>query len=802
MIRDLRYALRTLAQSPAFTLVALLTLALGIAANTAIFSAVDAVLLHPLPFEHPEQLVDITKTMPMFGLFQSVSSPLDYQDYCAQTKSFSELAGVARTQFNLTGDRQPERLPGMRITANLFSLLRVHPILGRSFSDGEEQWGHHQVVILSEPLWTSHFGADRQVLGRQISLDGENYTVIGVARPMLGFLSDADLWTPLAFSPAQLAPNQRGHQFVDVIGRLKPGVTAAQVQDDLQRAAAQMTRQTPNWYPKGWSLAAAPLAGRVSGPIRTPLLVLVGAVALVLLIGCANVANLLLARASARQKEITIRSALGASRGRIVRQLLIESGVIALAAGGLGLLASIWVLAWFERVAPAQLLSGQHLTANASMAAFTLLASIGATAIFGLAPAIASSQSDLNDTLKESGRSASGSSGTQRLRSTLVACEVALSLTLLISAGLLIRSFVRLHSANPGFDPAGLATFRISLPPADYKQNPQLVAFYSQLLTRVAALPGVTEIGATSALPFSGSSSGGTFNIIGRPWPPNTDIPDVEWRQVTAGYFQTMRIPLLRGRAIGWQDGVGAPNVVVVDEPFARQIFPNEEALGKQLSGGGSAGYTIVGIVGGVRHDSLTKPYRPTIYYSAMQSPNRAMSMVWRTGGGDPMKLLGAVRGEVQALNRNLPIFRAATMEQLIGNSLARTRFSTTLLGVFAGLALLLAAIGIYGVVSYTVGQRTREIGIRIAMGAQPRDALRLILRQGSTPIFIGIAAGFVASLAATRALSSLLYGVSATDPLIFSAVSMFLAAVAFAASYVPARRATRVDPMVALRYE
>jgi len=802
VIRDFRYALRTLAKNPAFTLVAVLTLALGIAANTAIFSAVDAVLLNPLPFAHPKQLVEITKTMPMFGLSQSDSSPLDYQDYRAHMKSFSELAAVARTQFSLTGDRQPERLPGMRVTSSLFPLVGVNPVLGRAFSAEEERWGQHQVVILSEPLWTSHFGADPHVLGKQIPLDGENYTIIGVARPMLRFLGEADLWTPLSFSPAQLAPNQRGHQFIDVIGRVKAGVSQAQVQDDLRNSATQMTGRFPDWYPKGWSLAAAPLADRVSGPIRTPLLVLVGAVALVLLIGCANVANLLLARASARRKEITIRAALGASRGRIVRQLLIESSVIALVAGAVGLLASIWVLAWFEHAAPAQLLSGQHLNANGSMAAFTLLASIVSTVIFGLVPAIASSNGDLNDTLKESSRGASGSASTQRLRSTLVACEVALSLTLLSSAGLLVRSFVRLHSANPGFESAGLATFRISLPVTEYKEMPPVAAFYSQLLSRVSALPGVTQVAAINALPFTGSSSGGTFNIIGRPWPPNSDQPDVEWRQVTAGYFQTMRIPLLRGRSIGEQDGAGAPNVVVVDDVFAKQIFPNEDAIGKQLSGGGSDGYTIVGIVGGVRHDSLTKPYRPTIYYSAMQSPNRAMSIVWRTNSGDAMRLLGAVRGELQSLNRNLPIFRSASMDQLIGTSLARTRFATTLLGVFAALAVLLAAIGIYGVVSYMVGQRTREIGIRMAMGAEASDAIRLILRQGSGPILAGIAAGFVASLAATRTFSSLLYGVSATDPMVFVAVSVFLAGVAFAASYVPARRATKVDPMVALRYE
>jgi putative ABC transport system permease protein len=806
MIRDLRYALRTLIKSPGFTIVAVLTLALGIAANTAIFSAVDAVLLHPLPFPHPEQLVDITKTMAMFELFQSNSSALDFQDYRAQSRSFSDMAAIEHGQFNLTGDRLPERIPGARASPSLFRLLGVNPLLGRAFLPDEEQWGRHKVVVLSEPFWRSHFGADRQLPGKQIELDGEKYTVVGVVQPMLAFLSTTELWMPLAFSPQAVAPDQRGHQNLDILARLKPGMSLAQAGADLQRVANQMTGQTSDWYPKGWSLEARPLADLVAGPVRTPLLVLLGAVALVLLIGCANVANLMLARASGRQKEITIRAALGARRVVIIRQLLMESSVIAAVAGATGLLASVWVLDAFERFGPQGLLQGQHLVANTVVAGFTLLMSLLATLLFGLAPAITVSNTDLNESLKETSRGASGSSGKQRMRSVLIASEVALSLTLLISAGLLIRSFERLQQANPGFDSQHLATFQISLPVVHYRQPAKIAAFYDQLLAGISSLPGVTAAGAVDPLPFSHSNRGGSFNIVGRKWDPSQPKPDVAYRRASPGYFQAMRIPVLKGRTFTEHDVLGAPTVAVVDEPFVKHFFPNEDPLGKQVSNGfggaGPEGYTIVGVVGGTKSNKLSDPPAPTIYYPGLQAPYPAISVVMRTAGGDPLRLLSAVRQQVAALDHDLPIYRPASMEERLSDSLARARFSTTLLSVFAALALLLAALGIYGVISFIVGQRSHEIGIRMALGARPRDAVMLVLRQGTAPVLAGIAAGFVASLAATRALSTLLYGVSATDPLTFAVVSLFLAAVAFAASYVPARKATKVDPMIALRYE
>jgi putative ABC transport system permease protein len=802
MIRDFRYALRTLIKSPGFTIVAVLTLALAIAANTAIFSAVDAVLLHPLPFPHSYQLVNVTKTIPKFELFQSHHSALDFLDYCSQNKAFSDMAGIESGQYNLTGDRQPERIPGKRFSANLFRLLGIAPILGRAFTPEEEQWGRHKEVILSEPLWQSHFASDRQILGKQLELDGEKYTVVGVAPPMLTFMGKSELWLPLAYTAEQIAPDMRGHQNLDVIARLKPDVSRSQAAGDLKRLGAQMTKQFPNWYPADWFIEAKPLATLVSGPIRTPLLVLLGAVALVLLIGCANVANLLLARASARQKEITIRTALGARRALIVRQLLIESGLIAIAAGGLGLLTSVWILDLFERFGPRGLLQGQHVTANLAVGGFTLLVSLAATIIFGLAPAIAVSNTDLNEALKETSRGSSAGGSKQRLRSVLVASEVALSLTLLISAGLLTRSFTRLQQADPGFDAKHLGTFQVSLPIVSYKKPVEVASFYDQLLTRLASLPGVTSAGAIDPLPFSGSNRGGSFNIVGRPWSSTQAVPDVAYRRASPGYFRTMRIPVLKGRVFTAQDGMDAPKVAVVDEPFVRQIFPNEDPLGKQLTGPDGNNYTIVGVVGGVKDNTLSARPASTIYYPGLQSPFRAMTFVYRTASGDPLSLLSAVRLEVQTLDRNLPVYRPATMEDRLHDSLARTKFSTTLLSVFAGLALVLASIGIYGVISYTVSQRAREIGIRMALGARPDDAVRMIVKQGSIPVAVGIGAGFVGSLLATRALSTLLYGVSATDPLTFLVLSTFLAAVAFFASYFPARKATKVDPMTALRYE
>jgi predicted permease len=716
------------------------------------------------------------------------------------------VAAIGSDNLNLTGNRDPQRVPAMRVSASLFGLLGVTPFLGRAFAPEEEQWGRHKVVILNEALWKSRFASNPNIAATKIEIEGEAYTVIGVTRPILQFFSPAELWLPLAFSPEQLRPNARGHQYLDIVARMKPGVTLAQANADLRVAAAGMTQRLPDWYPKGWSINASPLSSTVSGPIRTPLLILVGAVTLVLLIGCANVANLMLARATTRHREISIRSALGAGRWRIIRQLLFESCLLSVLAGAIGLLMAAWSMDALSRFGPQDLLRGQRLQFSALVAAFTFLLSLATVLLFGLVPALSASRVDLNDALKETERSADVSVQKRRLREWLVGAEVALSLILLISAGLLIRSFARLQQAKPGFAADHILTAQLSLPALQYSKSESLSSFYGELMEHIASLPGVARASAVNNLPLGGSNSGGSFDIIGRPWGPNENIPDVDQRSAMPGYFETLRIPLLRGRVFSDRDGWDAPKVAVVDEPFARQFFAGQP-IGKQINGldpnGGYKGvYTIIGVVGGIKHHSLSTVPVPTIYYPQLQAPGRAMAIVIRTAGSDPLSLIPAVRREVARMNSELPLYKVATLDQVMANSLGRTRFTTTLLGAFSLIALLLAAIGIYGVVSYAVGRRSREIGIRMALGARSTDAVRLVLRQSMVPVFAGVAAGLTMSFALTRALSSQLYGVSAADPLTFTLVACILAAVACGAAYVPAKRAARVDPMTALRYE
>ena len=806
MKNDLRYAARALRQNRGFTLVAMLTLALGIGANTAVFSAVDAVLIHPLSYPHSEELVSITKDMPMFGLADSVASPLDFVDYRSSSKSFAAIAAMDRSNFNLTGNQDPQRVPGMRVSPSLFPLLGVTPFLGRAFTPEEGQWGRHKVAILSESLWRSRFASNPTVAGTKIEIDGEPYTIVGVTRPMLRFLSPADVWIPLAFSPGQLHPEARGHQFLNVIARLKPGITMAQANTDLGIVAAGLTGRLPSWYPKGWNIKATPLASTVSGPSRTPLLILVGAVTLVLLIGCANVANLMLARATARQREISIRAALGAGRLRILRQLLVESSLLAILAGSAGLLLAAWAMDAFSRFGPLDLLRGQHLNISPIVGAFALALSLITVLLFGLVPALTASSVDLNEALNTSGRSGDAPLHKRRIREWLIGCEVALSLVLLVSAGLLIRSFVRLGQANPGFSADRILTAQLSLPGVAYGPQESVSRFYAQLLENIRSLPGVENAGAVNNLPLGGSNRGGSFNIIGHPWAPNENVPDVDQRSAMPGYLESLRIPLLRGRLFDSRDGWNAPKVAIVDEPFARQFFAGDP-IGKQINGPSpdktdKGVYTIVGVVGGIKHQSLSNAPVPTIYYPQLQAPLPAMAIVVKTAASDPLALVPALRAEVARVNPELPLFRIASLDQVLADSLARTRFTTTLLGAFATIALLLASIGIFGVVSYAVSRRTREIGIRMALGARSTDAVSLVLRQGMLPVFAGLAAGLAVSLLSTRALSSQLYGISAADPLTFATVSAALALAAATAAYLPARRAARVDPMTALRYE
>jgi putative ABC transport system permease protein len=791
-MHNLRYALRTLVKSPGFALTAILTLALGIGASTAIFTTVDAVLLHP----DAAQLVEITKNMPKFELYKSDASALDFIDYRGLSRSFSQMAAMQTNSVNLTGDAEPVRVYGLRVSTSLFPMLGVQPLTGRLFRPEEEQVGKDRVALLGESLWKSRFAADPLIVGRQIEIDAQKFTVVGVVEPVLQFMEQAQLYVPLAFTPAQVDPHARGHQNLDVVARLKPGVTVDQARAEMKLVSARMTRNLPDWYPPDWNIEIDPLAGQVAGDLRTPLLVLLGAVGMVLLIGCVNVANLLLARATARQKEIGLRIALGAGRPRIVRQLLTESLLLAAVSGAAGLGIGAWVLELFVRFGSPQLLRWQTVRINAGAVLFAVAMALATSLVFGLAPALSASQ------LRPGRRSRSST----RLRNLLVASEVALSVMLLAGAGLLLRSYASLWQTNPGFVADHLLTARISLPPLQYSDPTRVTAFYSELLANVRGLPGVISAGAVDALPFDGSDHGGDFQIAGRPWPKSEAVPDVQNRRATPGYFQTMGTPLKQGRLFTEQDSANAPRIALIDETLAKAFFPNGDAIGQFLiddsvgkkSGGG---WQIVGIVGAVKDRSLMQNPQPVIYYPALQAPRPYMRLAVRTAG-DPLALASAIPQRVRDLDRNLPVYKIATMERNLSDSLMRRRFSMLLLAALAGFALCLAAVGVYSVIAYSVSQRTREIGIRMALGARPGSVHKLILRQGLRPVVAGLAAGLAASLAAMRALASLLYGVTASDPPTFLAVAAVLLAISALASTIPARRAARVDPMAALRHE
>ena len=794
-MHNLRYALRALAKSPGFALIAILTLAAGIGASTAIFTTVDAVLLHPLRYPNADQLVLVTKNMPKFELFKSDASALDFIDYRDLSRSFSQMAAIETNSVNLTGYAEPVRVAGLRVSASLFPMLSVQPIVGRVFRPEEEQPGKDRVAIVGEGLWKSRFGADPHIAGRQIEIDAQKFTVVGVVAPVLQFMEQAQLYVPLAFTPAQLAPRARGHQNTDVVARLKRGVPLEQARAEMKLVAARMTRNLPDWYPPDWNIELDPLVDSVAGDLRTPLLVLLGAVGMVLLIGCVNVANLLLARATARQKEIGLRIALGAGRAQIVRQLLTESLLLAAISGAAGLAIGAWVLELFVRFGSPELLRWQTVRINGLATLFAFALAVLTSLVFGLAPALSASE------LRPAERSRSGS----RLRSLLVVSEVALSVMLLAGAGLLLRSYAHLWQTNPGFRPDHLLTARISLPPLQYSDPARITAFYAELLANVRALPGVVSASAIDGLPFDGSDHGGDFQIAGRPWPASEAVPDVQQRRATPGYFQTMRIPLKRGRLFTAQDSANAPRVALIDETLAKAFFPQGGAIGQFLiddaAGKKSGGAQIVGIVGAVKDRNLMQDPQPVIYHPALQAPRPFMHLAVRTAG-DPLALVSAIQQRVHDLDRNLPVYKIATMEQNLSDSLMRRRFSMLLLAALAGFALCLAAVGVYGVISYSVSQRTREIGIRMALGAQPGSVHKLIVRQGLRPVLAGLAAGLLVSLAAMRALASLLYGVTATDPPTFLAAAGVLLAVSALASAIPARRAARVDPMAALRHE
>ncbi|HTB12273.1 MAG TPA: ABC transporter permease [Bryobacteraceae bacterium] len=803
MRQDLRFALRQLLKNPGFSIVAVLTLALAIGANSAIFSAIDAVLLHPLPYREPDRLVFVGEDLKHFDLSKIPASPPEVNDYRTMATSFSAIGAVENsTAFTLTGGNNPEIIPGMSVTASMFTMLGVKPVVGGLFTAENEQPGKNHVAVISEGLWKRRFGGDPSIAGKRIEINQESYVVTGVIQPILEFRLAGDLWTPISFTPSQLAPDARGSQYIDVLGRLRPGVTLAQANAEFQTIASRLKSQHPDFYKPefGYSLAVYPLAEKAIGGLKTPLLVLIGAVGVVMLIACVNVSNLLLARAMERRKEISIRVALGAARGRVVRQLLTESVLLAMLAGALGLGLALWGLRLYGQFGPHNLIRGPQPAINGWVMAFTVALSFIASVIFGLAPALETSRIDLNDALKESSRGVTG--GRRLLRESMVAIEVAASLMLLIGAGLLVRSFVRLERADPGFRADNVLTGALVLPVNQYKQPAQIAAFETSLLERVSSLPGVEKAAAIDLLPFSGQYSAGAFEIVGHPHDPNTPQPVVIKSLAAPGYLEALGIRLIRGRWFTGADVSGSTPVAVIDETVAKRFFPNLDPIGMQITSpkDGING-TIVGIAGATKYRDLSAPPEPTIYYAAAQNPSPMIHLAIKTAG-DPLKMVAAVRHEVAQLDPNLPLSRVNTMESALALSLAQERFSIQLMTVFASLAAVLAALGIYGVLAYLVDQRRRELGIRIALGATRANVLALVMRQGSTPVAIGIAVGIAGAFALTGVLKSLLFEVSATDPVIFAAITIGLTIVSLAAMAIPARRASRVNATEVLRHE
>ena len=810
LLQDIRYGIRMLLKRPSFTLIAVIALALGIGANTAIFSVVNAVLLRPLPFPQAERLMNVWETNPQRGQKRAAVSYPDFADWRAQNHVFEYMSTYHDSDFILTGGSEPLRLSGAVVNADLFPLLGATPSLGRAFTTDEDKPGESgRVVVLSHGLWQRQFNADPHITGRAIALNGSSYTVVGVMPAGFQFPIEStpiELWTTVAGDAAGSDPitSQRGAHYMSVIARLKPGVTQAQAQADLDTIAARLAQQYPDTNAHRGTNVMSALESLV-GDVRPALLILLGAVGCVLLIACANVANLLLARATTRHKEIAIRAALGASRLRVVRQLLTESVLLALAGGALGLLVALWGGDLLVALSGEDIPRAAQVGLDVRVLGFTLLVSFVTGVLFGLVPALHAARFDLTESLKEGGRSGTEGARRNHVRSALVVAEVAIALVLLVGAGLLMQSLRRLQHVNPGFDAHNVLTLNVTLPEVRYK-TPQQVEFYRNLRERVAQLPGVTSASVVFPLPLSGDRIGISFETEGRPLPPS-DLPVTEFRTINPDYFHTLNIPLRKGRDFTARDDAHAPGVIIVNEAFAQKFFPNEDPIGRRIKPGISTDENepvmreIVGVVGNVRHRSLSTAAEPEAYVPHAQVPFGSMTLVVKTAP-DARSLVSAVRNEVRALDKDLPVYNVKTLEDYLAASVAQPRFNTLLLASFAGLALVLTAVGLYGVMSYAVVQRTHEMGIRIALGAQTGDVLKLVVGQGMLLALIGVGMGLLASLAATRVLASLLYEVSAADPLIYAGITLLITTVALLACYIPARRATKVDPMVALRYE
>jgi putative ABC transport system permease protein len=809
LIQDLRYGARMLMKKPGFTMIAVITLSLGIGATAAIFSVVNAVLLRPLQYSAPDRLVQVWQTFPQSGANQVTVSVPEYIDYKDQNHVFERMAAFRFQGFTLTGAHEPELIFGNRVSADLFPLLGVAPAMGRTFLPEEDQIGAPRAVILSNGLWRRRFGSDTTLIGKSITLDGESFTVVGVMPPGFQFPPQAlqnELWANVPFDANDL--NRRGWRPLGVIARLKSSVSQDQATAELKTIAGRFPASgvVPSAY-------AVSLQEQVVGRVRRALFLMLGMVSFVLLIACANVANLLLAQAATRQREMAIRTAVGASRARLIRQLFVESLPLSLLGGGMGLLLAVWIIKLLVSVNPGNLPRANEVGVDLRTLMFTLSVSLLTGVIFSLAPAWQFSKLNLNESLKEGGRGTSASFRRFSLRSLLLISEVALSLTLLIGAGLMINSFTRLLQVDPGFDPRGVMTMQIALPQSKYSEIRQRAHFFEQALESVRRLPGVQSAGMTSALPLTANPDFG-FTVEGRTPSAPGDTPQAHWRAVSPDYLPTMRIPLRRGRYFNEQDHEKAAGVAIINETMSRRFWPDEDPLGKRVKlGGPQAPYPwmeIVGIVGDVKHDGLDAPVRPEMYLSYAQTPFSQMPTGFRflpmsfvaRSGSDQDGMAAAMRAEIKALDKDQPVTNIRTLDQLLANSISQHSFYLTLLAFFATIALFLATVGLYGVVSHTVRQRTHEIGVRMAFGAQSGEVLRLIIGYGMKLTLIGALIGLAGALALTRLMKTLLFEVSASDPLTFASVSTLLALVALLACYVPARRATRVDPMAALRAE
>jgi putative ABC transport system permease protein len=807
LIQDVRYGMRMLFKNPSFTIVAVITMALGIGANTALFSVVNGVLLKSLPYKEPDRVMSVLETNAKFPAPGISSSSLNYRDWKEQSKSFETLSARQPFTANLTSSDQPEKIQGEKITWDYFNALGVAPLAGRTFSEAEDRPGGDPVILLSEGLWRRRFGSDAKIVGQTIPINGQATTVIGIMPN--DFRPNIECWMPLGLVFQNADRNLHNLQ---VIGRLAPTVTVEQAQSEMATIAQRLVEQYPESN-NGWGATVVPYQSLVTFNIRWALMTLLAAVACVLLIACANVANLLLARAASREREIAIRLAMGATRGRLIRQVLTESVLISLIGGALGLLIALWGTHALVSLNPQGIPRAAEIGVDGRVLVFALMASVLAGLLFGLVPAWQSSKANVNDSLKESGKSTAGNARGHRLRSALVIMQIAFAFVLLVSAGLLIKSFAQLQRVNVGFNQQRLLTMQVTLPAAQYPRPPDVLNFYRLATERLSSLPGVVSASGISNVPLAGGGPQFIFSVEGRPLPTPSEAPIASYRIVAADYFGTMNIPLIKGRTFTDADNETALQVVVVNQNMADLMWPGEDAIGKRLTVGVPAPgeqpdwATVVGVVGNVKHTSLSGETGMQMYQMVTQTPflglgfGRTMNFIIRTQL-EPAGLTESARGVIAGINPALPVSNVKTMDTIIAESVAANRFNMSLFGLFAVIAMSLTIVGVFGVMNYAVTQRTQEIGIRMALGAQPGQVRSLILKQGLTLSAVGLGIGLGSCLLVTHWLASMLFSVSPKDPFILAAVAVLLAVVALLTCYIPARRATKVDPIIALKYE